>query len=97
VFEVNKSIGGPKALLDLLTSDQFAGLVQKHFEDLNGLALQLQKDPTPAQFTELYIQFEGAEANRLFSSYSHTRHQVRKYSRECKGLSHSGEGALFVD
>jgi hypothetical protein len=58
-------------LLDLLARNELAWLGQQHFENLDGLALQLQPDPGLADFSALRIQFERAEMNDLTVTHRH--------------------------
>jgi hypothetical protein len=71
VIEINESVCGPEALLDLFASDQLSGPCQQHFEDLDRLALQPQADVVFTQLSALTVQFEGAETNYLFLIYGH--------------------------
>jgi hypothetical protein len=71
--------------LHLLPSNQLSGLGQQHFENLDGLALQLQADSALAQFRELRVQFEGAEAN--FPILTNRRGGLSKQAKYIRGHS----------
>ncbi len=56
VFEVHEGIGGPEAFLQLLASEEFAGLFEEEREDLEGAAGE-------ADFAAVFAQFAGAQIN----------------------------------
>ena len=63
VLEIDKSVFWPKAFLELLASDDKAGVFQKNSEDLEGAILELQADARFAEFAGEQVGFVGAEAD----------------------------------
>jgi len=63
VFEIDKGVFGPEALLDLLAGDDQAGLFQEDGEDLEGAILDFEANAGFAEFAREQVSFVGAEAD----------------------------------
>lgn len=61
VFEVNECVGTPELVANFVSGDEFAGVIQKHLENQNRLAAQLDAGATLPQFPCDRIQLEGSK------------------------------------
>jgi hypothetical protein len=48
VFEINVSVGRPKALLQFIACDRLTGVLNEHCQYADGLALEFYPQPTLA-------------------------------------------------
>lgn len=62
VFEVDKSLAGPKALLNLVPGNDRAGVFEKQDEDFKRLAGETKLDTMFAELTGGDVNFEGFKA-----------------------------------
>jgi hypothetical protein len=51
VFEIDESVCWPEAVFHLFPGDNLTRTLEKHDQDLEGLALQPDSDPKLAQFS----------------------------------------------
>ena len=59
VIEIHESVCGPECFLDLLASDDLAGVLEQHRQDLEGLFLKTNSQAVLAQFASAKIQLEN--------------------------------------
>jgi hypothetical protein len=61
MVEVNEGVLGPEALAELLARNHLAGVLEKDFEHLTGLGLQLEPVTLFAQFAGVQISLKHTE------------------------------------
>ena len=59
VIEIHESVCGPERFLNLLASDDLAGVLEQHRQDLEGLFLKPNSQAVLAQFASSKIQLEN--------------------------------------
>jgi hypothetical protein len=59
VIEIHESVRGPNFSLELLASDDLAGMVEQHNENLQWLFLEADAEAVFAQFTGAKVQFKN--------------------------------------
>lgn len=66
MIEIDKNIGRPDALCQLLTSYDFARALKKHRQDLNRLLGQMNLGAVLRELPRPEVEFKQGEANRVF-------------------------------
>jgi len=62
VFGVDEGAVGPKLAGDLIASEELAGALEEHAENLKGLGVEAEADALAAELAGGGIGFEGSEA-----------------------------------
>jgi len=62
LVKVDKGIGRPQTLSQLVAGDQFTWALKQMYQYLDGLSLQAKLGPLFSQFAGLAVEFEYAEA-----------------------------------
>ena len=65
MVEIDEGVGRPELLLQLLPGDHIAGTLQQHGQNLEGLLLEFDPQPVPAQLAGVQVGLKGAEADHL--------------------------------
>jgi hypothetical protein len=61
VAEIHEGVRGPQPLLKVFASDDLAGVLEQHRQDLEGLLLQPDLQAALAQFASTKVHFEHSE------------------------------------
>jgi len=62
VVEIHEGVCGPECPLKVLSTDDLAGVLQQHRQDLKGLLLKPHSQAALAQFARTKIHFEYPKA-----------------------------------